>query len=134
MSEKVISVPSMHDDHRNWQSQHSMWQDDVMAWQKELATAQQDAHELLKTLEHQAKVLSDHKNKIEKEESALKTHEHEIASNEHFGTEVPESLTTKHLQMVKQAEAFASEHEGMKKHHHALVAKMNEIHKLAASS
>jgi septal ring factor EnvC (AmiA/AmiB activator) len=131
MSEKLISIPAMHNDHRNWQSRYSMWQDDLIAWQKELGTAMNEARELLTTLDRQASVLSEHKTKIDNHQSALTTHEHEIAASEKFGNEVPDSLTATHQEMVRQADSFARQHERIKKHHHALIAKLNEIHKLA---
>ncbi len=128
MSEKLISVPSMHDDHRDWQRQHSMWQHDLSTWQKEIVTATKKVGEFLKSLEHQSKVLSEYKKTIDQLESTLKTHEHEIASSEHYGSEVPESLTAKHLEWVKQAEAFAREHECIKLHHRELIARLNRVH------
>ena len=129
MSERVISVPSMNEDHKQWQSRHSMWQDDLQAWEMQLAIAIKEAKDVLEMLEHETDVLSGHKKEIAKQETTLKTHEHEIASRKHFGAEVPEALTTKHFAMVKQAETLSGQHESIKKHHHELVAKINELQK-----
>jgi len=127
MSERLIAVPTMHEDHRNWQSILSMWQQDLKSWDKQLEKGLSQFEELQRMLACLHKILVDHRNAIEQREESLRMHEHDLASCERLGMGYLEALTLKHLDMKRQVDGTSLDHEQIKKHHHNLMAKLAEL-------
>jgi uncharacterized protein (DUF3084 family) len=131
---QLIEIPTMHEDHRNWLSEHSMWRQDLRSWQKQLADGLLQFEKLEEALDRQHQSLADHVKTIEEQEQSLLAHEHELASCERFGMGFLESLTLKHLELGKEIVKTREEHERMKKFQHAVLAKLAELKKTIDSA
>ena len=100
MSNDNTKIPTMHEEHRNWQSEYSMWHQDIETWQKQLALAA-DGLALIKRLAEQTRALEFHNQIIQAQEKQLAEHETDLARSEMFGLEYEQELTEKHLTMSK---------------------------------
>ncbi len=129
MSEEVFAIPTMHEDHRNWQSEHSMWKQDLASWNKQIDLGLSKLDELAQLMRHQQQVLAEHDDTIDKQEESLQSHEHKLVGCEKLGIEYQQSLTEKHFEMQKQIDRARVVHERIKKYHHELMARLVQLGK-----
>ena len=129
MSDQPLAVPSIHQDHRNWQSEHSMWRLDMESWNKQIAIGISELEELQQMLAHQQIVLKEHELKIKEQEQAMFSHEHELANCEKQGLDCGDGFTEKHFDISKRIDGTRSDHERIKTYHHNLMAKLNGLAK-----
>ena len=129
MPEKSHSVPSMHDDHRDWHSEHSMWQQDIDVWSKQLERGYDDLETAKQLMMNLQEEIRNHRLKIEERESNLQAHELDLARCEKLGLEYQENLTILHLETGKQFEQAREEHARLKRYHHRLMAKLENLAK-----
>lgn len=127
MSEKIQGVPTMHDDHRSWQSEHSMWIQDIDVWDKQLERGFGELQDVKQMMMNLQAVLRDHRSKIEEREVSLQSHEQDMAKCEKLGLEYLESLTLKHLEINKKFKAAREDHDRLKRYQHNLMAKLENL-------
>jgi predicted nucleic acid-binding Zn-ribbon protein len=127
MSEQIHGVPTMHDDHRSWQSAHSMWQQDIDVWHKQLERGFQELEDVKQMMMNLQAVLRDHRCKIEERETSLKAHEQDMAKCEKLGLEYLENLTIMHLEINKQFEEARVDHDRLKRYQHNLMSKLDKL-------
>lgn len=127
MSEHINAVPTMHDDHRAWQSEHSMWRQDIDVWNKQLDRGFGELEDVKQMVANLQSVLGEHRRTIEEREASLQAHEQDMAKCEKLGLEYLESLTIKHLEMNKQFDEARRDHERLKRYQHNLMAKLDNL-------
>ena len=127
MTEQIHDVPTMHDDHRQWQSEHSMWQQDIEVWTKQLERGFGELVIVKQMMSNLQEVLKHHRLRIQERESRLQQHELEMSKCEKLGLEYPENLTILHLETNQQFKRDQEEHARLKSYHHSLLAKLENL-------
>ena len=124
MTQKVISAPQLHADHRHWKNDISMWQDDIEQWRSQHATAQETLEQIASMIADHAKSLEEHADKLQALVNGLEYHEQILSESLRGGSDadLDDSLLERHEEQASTITNQRDAHERIKTHHHIAMA------------